>query len=140
NLDVNSGTGFGGGALPGPAIDFFNDVADDLADEVSGHTRTLSVMANALVDLELGPVTVYGGGGLGIANVERYINLGGFADESSFLPVLASYGIASIAFSFSPQLAVTGEYRSFDSIEDLNHSYCDGAFEVDSGDFGNHSA
>jgi OOP family OmpA-OmpF porin len=103
-----------------------------LCNDVDGHVRTISGMANLLVDFDLGPVTLYGGGGLGFANVEMY-TADSFA--SDFDTVAAWQGIAGLAFNVTQQLAVTAEYRYFSSFEDLS-------FEdqgVENVEFSNHS-
>jgi outer membrane protein OmpA-like peptidoglycan-associated protein len=100
-----------------------------------GHVRTISAMANLLVDFDLGPVTIYGGGGLGIANIEWYNN-NGFVDGSSFDTVFAYQGIAGAAFNVTQQLAVTAEYRYFSSFEDPEFT----EFDTENFGFSNHSA
>jgi OOP family OmpA-OmpF porin len=82
-----------------------------------GHERTITAMANVLVDFDLGAVTLYGGGGLGIANVEFHAQ-NDFYDVTGFDTVLAWQGIAGLAFNVTPQLAITGEYRYLSSFED----------------------
>jgi OOP family OmpA-OmpF porin len=116
-----------------------NDVSDiDVFDDGSeGHQRTLSGMVNALVDLPVGPVTLYGGGGLGVANVEWDIGNPGYTFHD-FDTVMAWQGIAGLAYDITPQLAVTGEYRYFSSFEDLD--FRQGGDTIEGGDFGNHSA
>jgi outer membrane protein OmpA-like peptidoglycan-associated protein len=87
-------------------------------DVSTGHVRTISAMANALLDFDLGPVTIYGGGGLGLANVE--LNLEGSSD---FDTLLAYQGIAGAAYNITPQLAVTAEYRYFATFDDPSFHY-----------------
>jgi OOP family OmpA-OmpF porin len=97
-----------------------------------GHVRTISAMANMLVDFDLGPVTLYGGGGLGVANVEFYTANDG---TSGFDTALAWQGIAGLAYNVTQQLAVTAEYRYFSTFESLSF---DDQF-TDDFDLSNHS-
>jgi hypothetical protein len=94
-------------------------------------------MANAFVDLSVGPVTVYGGGGLGIANVEWDIGNPGYRFHG-FDTVLAWQGIAGLSYDLTPQLALTGEYRYLSSFEDP--SFASGGDRIDGVELGDHSA
>jgi OOP family OmpA-OmpF porin len=107
--------------FPVASGDFDSDDLSSLGLDLRGHQRVLSAMVNALIDFDLGPVTIYGGGGLGVANVEWNLGLTGFgggADGSSFQTLLAYQGIAGLAYNVTPQLAVTAEYRYFSTFED----------------------
>jgi outer membrane protein OmpA-like peptidoglycan-associated protein len=107
--------------IPVASDNFDSDDLEDLGLSLKGHQRILSVMANALIDFDLGPVTIYGGGGLGIANVQWNLNLsglGGGVDGDSYQTLLAYQGIAGLAYNVTPQLAITAEYRYFSTFED----------------------
>jgi OOP family OmpA-OmpF porin len=100
----------------------------------TGHDRVISAMANALVDFDVGAVTLYAGGGLGLANMER--NYFGNQDDDT---KVAYQGIAGLAYSVTPQLAVTAEYRYFSTFDDFDFGH-DSNTNFEKASYASHSA
>jgi outer membrane protein OmpA-like peptidoglycan-associated protein len=114
---------------------------EDLDGAIEGHTRTISVMANALVDFDLGPVTLYGGGGLGLANIQQNLNIAGIVDGDDTQSLLAWQGIAGVAYNVTQQLAITAEYRYFSTFENVDtFEIVDDEYLIEDQRFSNHSA
>jgi outer membrane protein OmpA-like peptidoglycan-associated protein len=104
------------------------------AHDATGHDRVISAMANALVDFDVGFVTLYAGGGLGIANLER--NYFGDQDDDT---EIAYQGIAGAAYSLTPQLALTAEYRYFSTFDDFDFGH-DSNTNFEKASYASHSA
>lgn len=103
NNDVKSHTSTGGGAAPGPV----------------GETSALAGMANILFDLNTGsPFSLYGGGGIGVAQVE--FDNHGFGNGSTIVmddsdTVFAWQLIAGAGYEITPNMILDVQYRYFNA-------------------------
>ncbi len=85
---------------------------------------TYGLMANGLYDIDVGlPVTPYVGVGVGYVFVqENSANINGTSLKGSALGSFAAQGIVGAAYSVTPQLAVTADYRLLDKVQDRTYS------------------